>query len=100
MRLTASQIAFIQQSVARIIGSSARVSVYGSRLNDQACGGDLDLLITDEESPTLIQKARLKLELESTLVMPVDILTLKRSAVPTPFQRIALAASMHLGAKQ
>jgi predicted nucleotidyltransferase len=100
MRLTAIQIASIQQSVARIVGSSAHMAVYGSRLNDHACGGDLELLITDEELPKLIQKARLKLELESTLVMPVDVLTVKRSAVPTPFQRIALAASMPLGAKQ
>lgn len=67
------QLAAIRQSVASIIGPHATASVYGSRLNDQARGGDLDLLIADDELPTLLQKARLKLALESALSMPVDI---------------------------
>jgi predicted nucleotidyltransferase len=45
MRLTEQQIQAIRRIVAEIAGSSAKVRVFGSRLRDDATGGDLDLLV-------------------------------------------------------
>ena len=45
MRLTANQIDFIRQLANQLAGVSAQVRVFGSRLDDTAKGGDLDLLL-------------------------------------------------------
>ncbi len=45
MRLTTNQIDFIKQLTAQLAGNSAQVRVFGSRLDDTAKGGDLDLLL-------------------------------------------------------
>lgn len=46
MRLDPAHIAQIKQIVADLAGPAAQVRAFGSRLDDQARGGDLDLLIT------------------------------------------------------
>ncbi len=45
MRLTASQIDFIRQLTAQLASGRTQVCVFGSRLDDAAKGGDLDLLL-------------------------------------------------------
>lgn len=45
MRLNPEQIEGIRQIVAEQAGSDARVRLFGSRLDDQARGGDVDLLV-------------------------------------------------------
>lgn len=45
MRLNDSQIAAIRRVVAEQAGEEAQVRLFGSRLNDQAKGGDVDLLV-------------------------------------------------------
>ena len=45
MRLNDSQIAAIRRVVAEQAGDEAQVRLFGSRLNDQAKGGDVDLLV-------------------------------------------------------
>ena len=57
MRLTESQIEAIRQLAHQIVGQSARVRVFGSRLDDAARGGDLDLMLELNEpvdNPALI----------------------------------------------
>lgn len=46
MRLTDEQVQAIRDSVSAIAGPSAQVHVFGSRLQDDARGGDVDLLVT------------------------------------------------------
>jgi len=96
MRLTELQRTIIRQTVSRIAGPDALVILFGSRLDDSARGGDLDLLIESDELLTLMQRSRIKLALESSLVMPVDIVAIKRGAQPTAFQRIVLATGVPL----
>ena len=96
MRLTAEQIETIRQTVAGILGQDARVILFGSRLNDNARGGDVDLLVECDELPDLMQRSRIKLALESSLSLPVDVEAIKRGGVPTAFQRIALATGIPL----
>lgn len=45
MRLTAEQITLIRNVVASLAGVDAGVRLFGSRLDDNARGGDVDLLV-------------------------------------------------------
>jgi len=45
MRLTADQIRIILQLAHQIAGNQTRVRVFGSRLDDHAHGGDIDLML-------------------------------------------------------
>lgn len=45
MRLTQEQIAKIRATVAKLAGEDAVVRLFGSRLDDAAKGGDVDLLV-------------------------------------------------------
>lgn len=97
MRLTQPQQTAICQTVAQVIGSGARVWLFGSRRDDNARGGDLDLLVENDDLPSILQRASIKLALESSLAMPVDIVAIKRGAPLSAFQRIAFANAVPLG---
>ena len=92
MRLTNQQTHIIIQTVCRLAGIGAVVP----RLNDQAKGGDIDLLIESDLSLSLIQRAKIKMELESKLGLPVDIVSKSRGNVATAFQIIAQYNSAQL----
>ena len=50
MRLTDYQTQAIRQLAIRVAGNRSRVRVFGSRLDDSAHGGDIDLLLELPES--------------------------------------------------
>jgi predicted nucleotidyltransferase len=57
MRLTDNQKQAIRQIACQVAGDSCRVSVFGSRLDDAALGGDVDLLLVlpaSVENPALL----------------------------------------------
>ena len=54
MRLTLNQIKIIRQAVKELAGDNARVSLFGSRIDDSARGGDIDLLV---EIPEIVEDA-------------------------------------------
>jgi len=91
MRLTREQPLAILETVSRRTGSGSTVYQFGSRLDDRTTGGDVDLLIETDIPLTLIERAQIKLELETESGLPVDILAQGRQGAPTPFQRIARA---------
>jgi predicted nucleotidyltransferase len=93
MRLTKQQTDTILHTVSRLAGIDAAVYLFGSRLNDQAKGGDIDLLIESGTQLSLIQRAQIKMELESELGLPVDIVSKALGVATTPFQSIALSSS-------
>jgi len=45
MRLTNNQIQTIRQLASQVAGNQSRVRVFGSRLDDTARGGDIDLML-------------------------------------------------------
>ena len=48
MRLTASQKQITKSTVDRVLGTTSRVWLFGSRADDTLRGGDIDLLIETE----------------------------------------------------
>lgn len=96
MRLTTLQQTTICVTVVSIVGVSARVWLFGSRCRDEAKGGDVDLLVESEIQPSIMQRAQVKMMLESSLLLPVDIVGIQRGATPSAFQRIALATGIQL----
>ena len=96
MRLTQKQIIQIHESVNRNIGKQVGIYLFGSRLDDQKRGGDIDLLIESEEPLSLISKAKIKMELEPLMMAPVDIINYSYGSQLTPFQKIARSAAILL----
>ena len=96
MRLTQAQINAIVETVSRLTDGTAAVYVFGSRVDDHARGGDVDVLVETNTLLTLMERAQIKMELESLLNLPVDVISKARNAAPTPFQRIAGANAVKL----
>jgi len=46
MRLSPRQIALIKQAVHDLVGAEADLRLFGSRTNDDARGGDIDLWVS------------------------------------------------------
>ncbi len=89
MRLSADQSAVILGCVRQQFGADAKVMLFGSRLDDLAHGGDVDLLVESQNPPTLRQRALATLALEQALNLPVDIVALQRGTAGSAFARIA-----------
>ena len=95
MRLNCDQISVIHASVHQALGSDAAVFVYGSRTDDTRRGGDLDLLVEVPQPVDALQRAALKVRLETALNLPVDLLVSNPSN-PSTFDRIARAHALPL----
>lgn len=65
MRLTKDQQNAIREEVSRIFGQNVRVRLFGSRVDDEARGGDIDLHI--ESSGTAAELLNHELQLRSRL---------------------------------
>lgn len=97
MRLTQEQTLLITQAIFCLAGEDARVFLFGSRLNDNAKGGDVDLLVETVTPLSLISRAKIKLQLETDLGLSVDVIAQTLGVAPTPFQAIARKHAFRLG---
>ena len=96
MRLTPVQVNTILTEVAEALGGEARVWLYGSRLQDGALGGDVDLLIEVAARPRLAQLAVLRDRLEDLLALPCDVQVRVASEPPTAFQALVAQRAVRL----
>lgn len=87
MRLSPAQTDVILSCVRQQYGADVRVMLFGSRLDDSARGGDVDLLVETAGPPTLHQCALATLALEQALNLPVDILAQQRGTHGSAFAR-------------
>jgi len=96
MRLTEQQVSTIIGTAQAVAGANSSVWVYGSRLDDLRCGGDIDLMVESIPPVSLRQRARIKIELEAKLNRPVDVLALTAGTTASPFTQIAMAGAVRL----
>lgn len=96
MRLLDSQIENINQIVQKYIGSDCRIYLFGSRINNKARGGDIDLFIETSKIIPRIQQARIKMELESTIGLPVDLVIKYKGKAPSSFEKIIIEQAVPL----
>ena len=96
MRLSPQQNATIRQVVSDALGSDTKIWLFGSRTNDQAIGGDIDLLIESDEAISLRQILRTQVQLEMQLQLPVDLITLTANKPATPIANIARLTGIRL----
>jgi hypothetical protein len=59
MRLTTDQVSTLLGAASRLAGEAVVVDLFGSRLDDPARRGDVDLLIETPHGLTLLERARL-----------------------------------------
>ena len=92
MRLTSQQIATIRQVVAEQLGSGARVLLFGSRVDDAARGGDIDLLVETkrELANRSAEASRLAAKLQLALGdQRIDVLIIDPTTRLQPIHRAA-----------
>lgn len=92
MRLTETQQRTITETVHRELGENVTIRLFGSRLDDTAKGGDVDLLI---ESPQPINNpAEVAARISAKLIRAlggrkVDVLLSANNLTQLPIHRIA-----------
>jgi uncharacterized protein len=94
MRLSPDQVSTILACIRQNFGDGSSVALFGSRLDDCARGGDVDLLVETETRPTLRQRALATLALEQALNLPVD--AAQRGTHGSAFERIARSRAQAL----
>ena len=99
MRLSSQMQMIIRDTVHEIFGHDATVIVFGSRIDDNAKGGDIDLLV---QSTSPIQRREQKaLQLVAKLQIrlgdqPIDVLVLDPETPRQPVHEEALSVGVRL----
>ncbi|SMM97894.1 hypothetical protein SPONL_1665 [uncultured Candidatus Thioglobus sp.] len=76
--------------------AKAKVFVFGSRLNDDARGGDVDLIVETIEAIDWKNEVKIKRDLEQKLHLPFDILFVNKTDELTTFQQLAFCDAVEL----
>ncbi|MBL1259511.1 MAG: nucleotidyltransferase domain-containing protein [Thiotrichaceae bacterium] len=99
MRLSSSTQKIIRVAVNEIFGPDASVTLFGSRVDNSARGGDIDLLVQSErpisqcERKALQLVARLQIRLGD---QPIDVLVLGSQTVRQPVHEEAIRTGVRL----
>lgn len=67
MRLTAFEVSAIKQSALEVFGSTVQVFLFGSRVEDEKRGGDIDLYIKTDNSSDFVHKIKFLIALEEKI---------------------------------
>ena len=99
MRLSSQTQQVIRETAQEIFGLHTVVKLFGSRIDDNARGGDIDLLI--ESTSIVIDSERKALQLIARLQIrigdqPIDVLVLDPSRVKTSIIEQASATGIPL----
>lgn len=92
MRLSTEQAATVRQAVDELFSPAAKVLLFGSRVDNEACGGDIDLLVETpiEVARSAFAAANLAARLERQFNgRRVDVVLVTPSTPEQPIHRIA-----------
>lgn len=99
MRLCTDQVATMRQEALNLAGDSARVWLFGSRVHDEARGGDVDLLVEVDEAVTepALLSARLGARVSKSMHgRKVDVLIEAPNLLRLPIHAVAHAEGVRL----
>lgn len=100
MRLTPIQKKTIRDTLKRHFGPTTQIRLFGSRTDDDAKGGDIDLYIEpDIQSPDLIVEAKLNalVELHQALGdQKIDLIIRRKEGPELPIHQHAKATGLSL----
>lgn len=93
MRLTPQHVEVIRQATQQLAGDDARIRLFGSRVNDDARGGDVDLMLELDHS--VAEPAQLAASLAARISRgmngrKVDVLIRAPNLLELPIHQIAL----------
>lgn len=91
MRITPQQVESIVGAVYRYIDDEAQVWLFGSRCNDNAKGGDIDLYIESNElTSPFLSRIQLKIAIEEAIgEQKVDVVYHNKNYPLKPIHKIA-----------
>ena len=100
MRLTSAQVEAIQKATTDIFGPEAQVWLFGSRVDDNRRGGDIDLMI-DNHNLGGQSLARAKIRFLSRLKMllgdqRIDLITTTEAGGALPIHQVARKTGVRL----
>lgn len=99
MRLSLQTRQIICDTVNEVFGSEASVALFGSRVDDAARGGDIDLLVQSEklieqrEHKALQLVAKLQIKLGD---QPIDVLVIDPQVNRKPVHDVAIRTGVKL----
>lgn len=99
MRLTPEQIVAIRKCVIQLAGNAARVWLFGSRVSDEARGGDVDLMLEIDEAVAEPAQLSARLAAQVSRAMygrKVDVLIKAPNLKLLPIHAVALAEGIRL----
>lgn len=100
MRLTKQQQEIIKQVLLKHFGKGSELRLFGSRADDNARGGDIDLYIEPElRSADDIVEARLNALVELHLALgeqKIDLLINRKAGIVLPIYKIAKETGIRL----
>lgn len=98
MRLSKEQIKVIIQCAHRSFGETAKIWLFGSRVDDNKKGGDIDLYIeTDKETGIVAAKLEMLGFLQSVFgEQKIDILVKRGNQPSSAIQEIAKSSGVEL----
>ena len=94
MRLTPEQTRIIKTAVAREFEPDARIWLFGSRVDDQRRGGDVDLFVEPRHAD-LMRELRCKIAIEEAVDLHVDLI-IAQPGDDRPISRIARSEGIRL----
>lgn len=99
MRLSEQQQQAIREEVARVFGPKTLVRLFGSRVDDQARGGDIDLHIETSGAPGELVERELQLHarlLRRLGERKIDIVVCSDQATARPVDKQAIQTGVVL----
>ncbi len=95
MRLKREQITCLKEEIDRIV-RNAKVYLFGSRVDDDAKGGDIDILVLTDSKLSKIDISKIRVRFQNQCgLQKLDLINYTKSSI-SPFKNLILNDSIEL----